>query len=368
MRSGLLLHPLSATVATTAPFLLSPRITATFSTLTRANSLPRMASSASFSIENDGGNTAPKVAIIGAGIAGLTCARTLLTSCPTARVSLFEKSTSHGRCATRTVRGIGNFDHGAPHFSAFSPAFREQVQTWREAGLVVPLSPFTSSSDSTSAAATARYVVHPSMRTLPTHLAEGLAVHRPLLIAKLEYIRKAQGQDASQEQSAPSSPPGHQGGWALHHDQSTVPEVFDAVVVAVPAEQSCALLSPVSPGLASLLAPVRSRPCLSVLVAWDGPTGAPWSEWTADMDGEDGCVGGNSHVRVSGPGLAFNLCLQVHSLLFPPDHSRLSPLFFPPTDFLSLSRIPCTIPYSKPSSPPSCPSYPSQHPSQRTPR
>ena len=67
-----------------------------------------------------------KVAIVGAGMAGLAAARTLVDR--GARVVLFDKGGSvGGRCATRG-QDLGGFDHGAQRFSARSERFATLVR------------------------------------------------------------------------------------------------------------------------------------------------------------------------------------------------------------------------------------------------
>ena len=216
----------------------------------------------SFRMSSSSASTHPPslhVAVIGAGIAGLTCAQTLLSSSSSSpiQISLFEKSTTHGRTATRDVPSIGSFDHGAPHFAASSPLFQTQVESWVKEGLVFPSSEQEQEQP--------HYVAHPSMRSLPTHLAKGLTIHRPLLITRLE---KTQGGEK----------------WALYTAEGPVQGLYDAVVVAVPAEQSRELLasSPLSSPLALPLAQVKSVPCLSLMAAWMPPLESRVRGWVKE--------------------------------------------------------------------------------------
>jgi hypothetical protein len=73
------------------------------------------------------------VAIIGAGLAGLTLARFLTgTGFP---VKVFDKGRGPaGRMSTRRQAG-GSFDHGAQYFTARDPGFQRMVATWVEQGL-----------------------------------------------------------------------------------------------------------------------------------------------------------------------------------------------------------------------------------------
>jgi hypothetical protein len=71
-----------------------------------------------------------RIAVIGAGISGLTAARTLQDQGH--RVTVFEKLRSPGgRAATRRINEL-QFDHGAQYFTARDPAFRRAVAAWRE--------------------------------------------------------------------------------------------------------------------------------------------------------------------------------------------------------------------------------------------
>ncbi len=77
--------------------------------------------------EEFGGRNPPRVAVIGAGVAGLSCARALQDA--GVSVVVFEKSRSlGGRCATRRWEGHV-VDHGAQYFTLRSEAFRAILET-----------------------------------------------------------------------------------------------------------------------------------------------------------------------------------------------------------------------------------------------
>ena len=63
----------------------------------------------------------PRVAVVGAGISGLICARRLQEQ--GFQVTVFEKSrSSSGRAATRRVDLSLSFDHGAQYFTVRDPS------------------------------------------------------------------------------------------------------------------------------------------------------------------------------------------------------------------------------------------------------
>jgi renalase len=70
---------------------------------------------------------AQNIAVIGAGMAGVTCARTLAQAGHT--VTVFEKSRGFGgRMATRQSP-FGTFDHGVQYFTVRDPRFSQAITT-----------------------------------------------------------------------------------------------------------------------------------------------------------------------------------------------------------------------------------------------
>lgn len=187
----------------------------------------------------------PKIAIVGAGLAGLACARRLAAA--GAQVTLFEKSRGvGGRCATRRSE-CGPFHHGAPSFAAHDPAFRAEVARWQAAGWVRP------------GPRAGTWVGWPTMNTLARQLADGLHVVTETTVTALERDSPAAGHDG--------------GAWRLRcAEAGAAPRgAFDAVVVAAPAEQAVALTQ-ASVQLQRWLHAVRSQPCWTLMLAW--PEGA----------------------------------------------------------------------------------------------
>ncbi len=177
-----------------------------------------------------------RVAVIGAGLAGIGAARTLHDQGHD--LVLFEKSRGlGGRAATRRIGPDGDaaigLDHGAQYFTARDPRFVRRVRAWAERGLVAPWSGrlgvwdgqgFSSGGDGDQ-----RWVGLPGMSGLARGLAAGLDLRLDCRIAP---------------------PQREPGGWRLRDHSGRDLGLFDRVLLAVPAPQAAALLTPVAPDLA----------------------------------------------------------------------------------------------------------------------
>lgn len=191
-------------------------------------------------------------AVIGAGLAGLACARALAEA--GVGITLFDKGrAAGGRLATRRAEAPDGrrlaFDHGAQYLTArgrgFAALLADHATPW----------PAVADRDA--------HVGTPGMSALPRGLAAGLDLRAQRSVVGLERAG---------------------GGWVVRHHAGDLargpapaapPEAagpFDAVAVAVPAAQAAPLLPP---ALAAALAPVRVAPCWALLVAFDAPVALP---------------------------------------------------------------------------------------------
>ena len=78
----------------------------------------------------------PSVAIIGAGLAGLTCGTALRGLIE--NVKIFEKSVFPGGRVSRFRVGEFEFNHGAQYFTVNNPLFWNIVSAWQTDGIVRP--------------------------------------------------------------------------------------------------------------------------------------------------------------------------------------------------------------------------------------
>ncbi|BBI21853.1 hypothetical protein EKJ_27000 [Qipengyuania flava] len=182
---------------------------------------------------------AMQIAIVGAGMAGLSCATRLAALGH--EVALFDKGRGPGgRMATRRVEADGttlSFDHGAQYFTARDPRFVEQVARWEREGVVARW----------DAAGEDAWVGTPAMNA-PIKAMAGR--HDVQFGTRIEQLLR----DGD--------------GWQL--DGEGAPDRrFDAVVVALPAEQAGPLLQQHASAMGDLADTTRSAPCWTVMAAFE---------------------------------------------------------------------------------------------------
>lgn len=188
-----------------------------------------------------------RIAVIGAGIAGLTLARQLKEM---ADVEVFEKSRGPGgRVATR-YEDPWRFDHGAQFFIARSDAFKAFIEPLKAKGTIKPwLARFTEVNGGNPSIRQwdndwPHFVGTPGMNTIGRALSEELNLK---LNTKVESINR----DAS--------------GWRLTSTSNDDLGLFDWVVATAPVEQSLALL-PGSFTHRKALGNIKMKGCYALLV------------------------------------------------------------------------------------------------------
>ena len=129
----------------------------------------------------------PRIAIIGAGLSGLTVANGLTGF---ADITLFEKSRGvGGRMSTRYADPF-YFDHGTQFFTARSKAFKQFLKPYIESGLVAPWQGKVITLEANKKVTDRlwfepHYVACPSMNSLCKKLSEGLQITLQTEVAPL---------------------------------------------------------------------------------------------------------------------------------------------------------------------------------------
>ncbi|MBB5019346.1 hypothetical protein HNQ59_002647 [Chitinivorax tropicus] len=196
------------------------------------------------------------VAVIGAGMAGLTCASLLAEG--GMHVEIFEKSRgTGGRMATKRSEDA-SFDYGAQYFTVRNPVFAKQVAQWELGGHcaawggnVVDLT----HGRRQAASRQLRFVGQPSMNTMCRHMTEGLSVN---FKARLLQLSRADER-----------------WWLTFEDHTQL--MANMVILAIPAPQALNLVAKF-PSVAAPISSVRMTPCWAVLLA-------PGKSLNLDFDG-----------------------------------------------------------------------------------
>jgi predicted NAD/FAD-dependent oxidoreductase len=181
-----------------------------------------------------------RVAVVGAGIAGLAAARTLHDRRHDVRV--FERAPiPGGRCATRVItavelpRGLSGevaFDHGAQYFTVRDDRFSEIAAEWERDRIIGKWTGRIVSFDGegwedVEDRGTRRYVGTPGMSAIPIAMAKGLTIEYGTTIESLNDLVE-----------------------------------FDRVILAIPAIQANQLAG-------GALAAVSMKPCWAVMAAFE---------------------------------------------------------------------------------------------------
>ena len=193
-----------------------------------------------------------RIAVVGAGMAGATCADLLRRAGHD--VTVFEKSRgAGGRMSTRRGEDVA-FDHGAQYMTARTAGFQDAVSDWVAAGVAAPwelrLVDLEAGVATPHPSDHPRYVGVPGMNAICKHLLEGIDLVRATRIVRIDRT------DAH---------------WTLADESRATHGPFDAVVVTAPPVQAAALLHD-APVLAAEAKRAELAPCWTWMIAFDDPT------------------------------------------------------------------------------------------------
>lgn len=179
-----------------------------------------------------------RIAIIGAGMAGLSCADALVGHGHDVR--LFDKARGPGgRMSTRRIAtpfGEASFDHGAQYFTARDPGFRQLVADWSLSGLACRWPPGGPDA----------WIGVPGMNAVIREMARSHDTHYRRTVQGIAHVDR---------------------NWRLIGERLDT-ERFDAVILALPAEQTATLLGPIDLAMARHAVMARSQPCWTGMFAF----------------------------------------------------------------------------------------------------
>jgi photolyase PhrII len=197
-----------------------------------------------------------RIGVIGAGVAGLACARALHDQGH--EVVVFDKGRAPGgRISTRREEEA-RFDHGAQYFTVRDPRFGRFVRSWIERGVVARWRPRLAVArngrvepDPRPEDAPPMLVGAPTMRAVAAHLAEDLAVRTGVRIAAIERSGDR---------------------WRLRDDRAEVQFECDAMAIAVPPAQAADLLID-HPAMQGRIESASLAPCWACIVEFERDPG-----------------------------------------------------------------------------------------------
>ena len=189
------------------------------------------------------------VAIVGAGVAGLSCGLTLQAAGH--QVIWLEKSRGvGGRLATRRLTPGGWVDHGVRYWSPQSAELQVFTQQLLAQGIVRPWSAQGFSWECSLQPKTqTAYCAELGLNAIAKYLAQGCDIRRQHRVTALTKLSD---------------------GWQLLAESPDGPMSLatSAVVLAVPAPQAVSLLEPLDKQAAACLNQVTYAPCLSLLTTY----------------------------------------------------------------------------------------------------
>ena len=215
-----------------------------------------------------------RIVVVGAGLAGLTAARSLTASGH--EVLVLDKGRSPGgRMATRRI-GDATLDHGAQFFTVRGDAFAAQVAAWQVDGIVREwCHGFTPDGDGFP-----RYIGTRGMSAIAKHMAVGLDVRCGAMV----FVIRRAGAGRT--------------GWEVVVDDGTV-HAADAVISTCPLPQTFSLLFEAGVDLPRELVADDYDRTIALLTVLDRPSSVPPPGGVQQPDGIFSFVADNSAKGVS---------------------------------------------------------------------
>lgn len=202
-----------------------------------------------------------RVGVVGAGVAGAACARTLADA--GCEVQVFDKSRGvGGRMATRRASWVHEsgsaqvafFDHGAPWWTAHDPEFAAFLAQAEAAGRVQRWAPRLAEAAGAPVQASQGWVGLPDMPALCRWMLRDIPVRTECQVSALAAA---------------------EGRWGVFGAGEPVARDLDAVVAAIPPAQAALLWAPLRPQWAARALAHPMSPCWTLMALTDEPPGDP---------------------------------------------------------------------------------------------
>ena len=198
------------------------------------------------------------IAIIGTGMAGISCAKVLQAAGKT--VTLFDKSVGPGGRMSSRLFEQWTADHGAQYFTAKDEPFNGVVNSWLAQGFIEPwLGKIVSiHKDKIEQVENSgqRFAGVPNMNSLAKYLVEDLTVKYSHTINKIE-------RDGNH--------------WKLcSKEHGPIQDGFDLLVIAIPAKQASALIPSKLTSLQKICTSAQMLPCWTLIAYQDSKIDLPF--------------------------------------------------------------------------------------------
>ncbi len=197
-----------------------------------------------------------KIAVIGAGIAGLFTARTLMDH--DHQVHVFEKTSNPGGRTASIKDSRFAFDIGAQYFTVRDERLARFVRSWQMDGIVSPwegkIGIAKTGKMSPEKKMTERWVGIPGMDAIAVHLSEIVDIRFNIEILSLQN---------------------KVGQWHLIDNQQNTHGPYDVVIIATPPPQANRLVE-FSQTLSAHISGIEMQPCLAVMAAFNEPLDVPF--------------------------------------------------------------------------------------------
>jgi predicted NAD/FAD-dependent oxidoreductase len=184
-----------------------------------------------------------RVAVIGAGLAGLACARVLRRA--GFFVEVFEQDRIIGGRMATTRIGTTSFDHGCQYLTARSAVFRNYLEELAAGGYAGRWMPRAIPGQEGCGQLSPWYVGTPGMSAVVRPLAESVQIHVNCRVHTIE--------------------PEDRRRWTIWLDDRSTVGPFAGVAIAVPAPEAALLVGRLE-ALAEPLTRVRIQPCWALMV------------------------------------------------------------------------------------------------------
>ncbi|MEO0449494.1 MAG: FAD-dependent oxidoreductase [Pseudomonadota bacterium] len=193
-----------------------------------------------------------KIAIIGAGLAGLTLARKLQAH---HSVTVLEKARGPGgRMSTRRAAPYA-FDHGAQYFTAQTEAFQHFIEDMKSLDLIAPWPGDIALIGGAHVSEKPKYVATPSMNAICKHLAQDVDVQTQTHAETLKRTQES---------------------WVIEDKNGASYGPFDWVISSAPSVQTAALF-PDRFLYQKTLENVQMSGCFSLMLGFETPLDLPWA-------------------------------------------------------------------------------------------